>query len=530
MANSDYTARNQTFGFCPYALLAAPIAPLQDTVVITGLRSPFPNGIRAGRAAMIGSGITAEIVVVEAFSGNNLTLGRGCCDTVPRAHAANTVIWFFDDSIARDVEEYTATETIGLKVLPRTLSGGVVPIPESPARPLVFNSRFARPYPPGDVRINGNPFTATHTLGEASSPLVLTWKHRDRITQADSLIKHETTDIGPEAGTTYLVEVLNSSGSVVRTEPVASGTSWSYSAAAAQADLGGTTGTGSIRLWSVRDTLLSWQAYVIPFTLVQSMSRDRALTWNILNAPPTTAVFRDRALTWNILNAVAAEIEGFAGGLTNTGTIGGTYAVSDDPDNLSTVNIVGGQLRAFSRYDDSNISSISDANTCGVIFGPRPAPALPTNHPWTFYATVRLNAIGFNAASIANTFLSLELVPVSGAGGNIRIEKLQGSTLTRLLCFNIPSPFILLDAVPLNTTFEIIVTTRVVPSRQRLVYVNGVLRATVDLESAPNETQPLTREMYFLTSYGEATGFTRMVQAEGYFSNVSLVQGFTYNP
>ena len=358
MANSDYTARNQTFGFCPYALLQAAITPLQSAVVITGFRSPFPNGIRAGRAAMIGSGITAEIVVVEAFSGNNLTLGRGCCDTVPRAHAANTVIWFFDDSIARDVEEYTATETIGLKVLPRTLSGGVVPIPESPARPLVFNSRFARPYPPGDVRINGNPFTATHTLGEASSPLVLTWKHRDRITQADSLIKHETTDIGPEAGTTYLVEVLNSGGSVVRTVPVASGTSWSYSAAAAQADLGGTTGTGSIRLWSVRDTLLSWQAYVIPFTLVQSVSRDRALTWNILNAPPTTAVFRDRVLEWNIQSPPASFFYrySFLGQVSNydytskidainamtaffAANFGGTWTWTTDPSSPSSATV-----------------------------------------------------------------------------------------------------------------------------------------------------------------------------------------------
>jgi hypothetical protein len=234
------------------------------------------------------------------LEGNNLTIGRGCCDTVPRAHPADTVIWFFDDSIARDEEEYVATDVIGIKVLPRTLTGGIVPVENSPAIPLVFNSRFARPYPPGDVRLDGKPLDAIHTLGPASSPLTLTWAHRDRITQADTLVNHSVADVGPEPGTTYTVQVVNSGGTVLRTESGITGTSWEYTAAAAQSDFGGTTAQGFIRLKSVRDTLDSWQQYEIPFALVVSVERDRTLSWNIVNAPPTTAVFLDQALTWDI--------------------------------------------------------------------------------------------------------------------------------------------------------------------------------------------------------------------------------------
>lgn len=269
MANSDYILRNQTFGFCPWAVLASSISPLGASATISGLTSPFPNPIRVGMAAMIGSGRGAEIVSVEAVTGSVLTLGRGCCDTVPRAHDTGTVIWFFDDSIGRDTTQYGSSEVIGVKVLPRTLTGGQVPVEYSAPKQITMSHRFARPYPPGNVRVNGNDIEAPAVLSDTATPLVLTWAHRDRLTQADLLVKHGEASVGPEAGTTYTVEVVNDAGTVVKTVSGISGTSWSYGVNEARADLGVVGGdvSATVRLKAVRDGLDSWQSYVIPIAI-----------------------------------------------------------------------------------------------------------------------------------------------------------------------------------------------------------------------------------------------------------------------
>lgn len=269
MANTDYTIRAGAQGFCPVGYLSANITQLQTAVVMTGYTSPIADGIRIGMAAMI----DAEIVEVVARSGNNLTLARGCCDTVPALHSIGAAIWFFDGSIASDRVEYAGTETIGVKVLPRISSGAEVPIANSPPAGLTFNLRFARPYPPGLVEVNGSPwFTDPIVLNLDVPELVITWAHRDRITQQDQLIDHLETDIGPETGTTYELRIYKADGTLVRTVVAVAGTTWTYAFEDALLDFSGAGGDypGYIELQSMRDGLASFQKYRIDFTLESS--------------------------------------------------------------------------------------------------------------------------------------------------------------------------------------------------------------------------------------------------------------------
>jgi hypothetical protein len=225
-----------------------------------------------------GEGITEnvrneEIVVVTARTGNNLTLARGCCDTVPALHSTGDAIWFFDDSLALDVVEYTGTETIGVKVLPRTSSGAQVPVENSPPVALTFNLRFARPYPPGLVEVNGAPwFTTPRVLSLADPSLDITWAHRNRITQEDQLIDHLQGDVIPELGTTYELRVYRADDTLLRTVVGETGTAWSYSFVDAVADFSGAGGDypGYITLISRRDGLASFQQYRIDFTFQSS--------------------------------------------------------------------------------------------------------------------------------------------------------------------------------------------------------------------------------------------------------------------
>ncbi len=264
MANSDYTVRSNTSGFCPHAVLAYSIDPLQTVIVMSGYTSPISNGIRIGMAAMIGD----EIVSIDAQSGDNLTIGRGCCDTIPRQHAAGTSIWFFDDSIGSDYTEYTAAESIGVKLLPRTATGGAVPVEAAPAQGITFNWRFARPYPPGAVRVNGAPwFGSSFSMAPGGvESLVFTWAHRDRVTQADQLIPHGAASIGPEAGVTYSVIVRRySDGVVLRTVTGITGTTWTYTLAMLVADIGSSAVVNliSFELSSVRGSLVSLRSYTV---------------------------------------------------------------------------------------------------------------------------------------------------------------------------------------------------------------------------------------------------------------------------
>lgn len=267
MANSDYTVRSGNFGFCPVGFLASGITQLATSATMTGFTSSLSDGgIRIGMAAMIDD----EIVVVTARSGNLLTLGRGCCDTIPAAHSTGAAIWFFDDSIASDDIEYIGTETISVKALPRTSSGKAVPIEFSPPNVIPFGLRFARPYPPGNVTINGSPFTSGATLSAGSPTLTITWAHRNRVTQQDTLVDHTGSSITPEAGTTYTMRVFKSGNVLVRTYSGITGTTQTYTLTTATSDFGTSydNQSGRIELYSVRDGLDSFQRYDIPLTLV----------------------------------------------------------------------------------------------------------------------------------------------------------------------------------------------------------------------------------------------------------------------
>lgn len=270
MANSDYSARGLALPFCPTARLTSAIGALQTTVTMTGYVSPIADGIRIGMAAMIED----EIVVVEGRSGNTLTLGRGTCDTIPAPHPANATIFFFDDSLGTDDRQYIATESVGIKPLPRTNSGGPVPIEASPPEGITFNWRFLRPYPPGFVLVNGQPFTSVQPLGPLATSLVLTWTHRDRIVQQDQLLNHMQASVGPEPGTTYRIRVIRTSdNSVRRTVDLGIVTTWAYTFAQMVADFGPSAADipAYLTLESRRAGLGSWQAYRIDFVAQASI-------------------------------------------------------------------------------------------------------------------------------------------------------------------------------------------------------------------------------------------------------------------
>jgi len=114
-------------------------------------------------------------------------------------------------------------------------------------------SRQARPYPPAHLQINGDDYPDL-VVGD----LVCTWAHRDRLLEADQLIDQTTTDIGPEAGTTYTWR-LYVAGVLERQEACITATRCTCAPVA-------TGGAFHVELLAVRAGLESWQMQTRDFT------------------------------------------------------------------------------------------------------------------------------------------------------------------------------------------------------------------------------------------------------------------------
>jgi F5/8 type C domain len=266
MSASDYTVRGSG-AFAAVAELSADVGHLATSFSITNLSEPTPGAVVVGMAAMI----DGEIVRVASVGSGTIGVARGCADTIPAEHLDGALIWFFSTAIGTDSREYAATQTITVKVLPRTAASSPVPIASSPPNEITFNSRFARPYPPGQMEAQGDAWFEVPDPIASGGSLDLTWVPRNRITQADVLVGHTEGAVTPEAGTTYTARVYSAANALLNTYAGLTGTSWSYDHADMLTDfaalLGGFEVPGYVLFSSVRDGYESWQAYRIDFVI-----------------------------------------------------------------------------------------------------------------------------------------------------------------------------------------------------------------------------------------------------------------------
>jgi hypothetical protein len=243
-----------TADFSPYARLAESIGYMETSVEITEAQEL--SRVEVGTFAQIDQ----ELVRVDNIDGNTITVGRGILDTVPQPHASGTSVLFWQDFAGSDDEEYTAAEEINVKLQPRNNSG-TASLAAATAMPVTFDSRAIRPYPPGNVRVNGEPYEGSFLPEDT---LTITWAHRNRLTQTGVPFADTTEgDIGPEAGTTYTLQILDDTETVIVDETGISGTEWVESSDELS------EGEYTVRLWSVRDGYASWQAHV--FTIIKTV-------------------------------------------------------------------------------------------------------------------------------------------------------------------------------------------------------------------------------------------------------------------
>ena len=329
VAPADFKTVVESGAFCPGGFLAEAIdafaisAKLKEGI---GL-----SEVDIGSAALIGS----EIVRVDAIdlTTSIVTIARGCADTVPAPHGADTSMICYDLWGADDKTEYIAGVSVEAKLRTRT-SQGLLSSGLAPTQVLTFASRAARPYPPGRLKINGKPSPDALATGNA----VVEWVHRDRTIQADQLIDADQASIGPETGTTYSVECFYGEDAVpVHTETGLLGTSATVPF--------GSAGTYRLTVKSHRDGLECWQSQAIQLDVSGALPWTPAallvpvkiwLDWSNLPESGTVSLWENKGTS---ATSFVQDVPGQRPSVAVSSDIGKKVAVFDGIDDRLYANL-----------------------------------------------------------------------------------------------------------------------------------------------------------------------------------------------
>jgi hypothetical protein len=236
-----------------YGLTDAALEPLDDTVVLTS--ASLLEAFEVGEAVLLGDE-TCRVDAVDAGT-STLTLARGCGDTPPRAWPLGTPVVAVNDLALFLETEYADGEAVDAKVLTRTTSA-LLAEALAPTATVTMDQRQARPYAPGLLRITDLVDTAAaYPTTLRTGALTVSWAHRDRLLQQDTLVPEADASVGPEPGVTYTVRYYLD-GVLDDTESGISGTS------ATPYTLSG-AGLARVEVVAVRDSLESWSPALAEF-------------------------------------------------------------------------------------------------------------------------------------------------------------------------------------------------------------------------------------------------------------------------
>lgn len=129
-----------------------------------------------------------------------LIVKRGLLDTHPKTIGNGSQLFICGDNIANSETEFTAGESQAFEVVTVTPSG----VSPSAFSTIEFNARAIRPYPPQNVRVDGEYF------GEIfSGDLTIEWSHRNRQQQTSPTQHIDWYDgsVTLEEGVTYVLKI-----------------------------------------------------------------------------------------------------------------------------------------------------------------------------------------------------------------------------------------------------------------------------------------------------------------------------------
>ncbi|MFL0802461.1 MAG: hypothetical protein K6L81_02000 [Agarilytica sp.] len=182
--------------------LESAVGPMDTVFSFTNINN-FPN-IFPDQLGYIDD----EIVAIETRDdvALQLTVKRGVLDTVPAPHIENTIMFIDDRTKGIEPVERFLGEDVHIKLI-ASGSKDKLDIGSASTHFRTLTARYQRPYPPGNVRINGELFPE-----EIIGDIALTWAHRDRTQQTAGFNAWTEGSIGPELGVNYGVFITGENG------------------------------------------------------------------------------------------------------------------------------------------------------------------------------------------------------------------------------------------------------------------------------------------------------------------------------
>lgn len=249
--------------FAPFAQVYEAIKPtanpylLEYAIIVTIADSDFLK-LRPEQWLLINN----EILSVDQFPavgigykvGDNeflIYVKRGCFDTIPSEHLPGSLVYFMSDANLLDLTEMAMGET--QNYLMHSINSASQSNNSQTA--VTFNQRAIRPYPPGDVTINGKYFNV-----DILTTIQLRWKHRNRKLQTGGKIIGFDGDgfSEPEQGTTYKLELINKENNTV-IYSIDGLTSFEFEIPPTNIPF--ELDNVNLRLSSIRDGYVCWQPY-----------------------------------------------------------------------------------------------------------------------------------------------------------------------------------------------------------------------------------------------------------------------------
>lgn len=232
--------------------------------------------------------IDQELMVIKSVSGNTFKVGRGVADTIPAQHYSARPAWLISNGSGYSDMPFGDDEKAMVIIRPDSY-GITIPLDRFYPLQLQMQYRPKRPYPPGLMMIGGQPFfNQASALAADFNPynnlkakdLLVTYAHRNRITQGSIARDHFHVGIQPEPGVVYRVRVgyaysssapggafqllseftTEDAGFTLRAADIEA---WGRQAGYAQK--AGGWATLNVTVNAVRDGMLNWQGYSMTF-------------------------------------------------------------------------------------------------------------------------------------------------------------------------------------------------------------------------------------------------------------------------
>lgn len=254
--------------YCDILQLDQPINETASAFVVTGSLTQTAN---SNNLILLNGELMGFVAFDDATK--VLTVKRGVLDTVPKKHGSGYLFVFDLPDVAFDSTQYAQSEVVEAQVLTTTPSG-IQELSEN-SQAIEIRSRAIRPYPPANVKINGE-----YWPNEIETDLVVTWVDRNRVQQTGGeIIGWYESGVTIESGVTYqLILVERDENEVeLRTQNLSLGALNAFTFATSSMDAN--TRTIEITLKSSRDGYESYSAFNHTVELSQFFSAPYGISY-----------------------------------------------------------------------------------------------------------------------------------------------------------------------------------------------------------------------------------------------------------